>query len=287
MDDIDRVLDTAWELMDLNFHAQAMELLKNASEKFPNDPDINYLLGCSALNLKLGEEAFYYFSIANELSHDDADILSGLSDASLLIDRTDLARKFVNEAIRTEPDNIAVQISIGHLLERDEQFFEATQHFRKLLNKDPKNTYLNARLGYTLMTMGMFEEAKEEISRYLKENPTDLEWQFQLGICYGHMGMIDEAFSTFKHLTINNPEDPITRAYYALSMAEKGWIVEAKEEISKAHRMAPQNQRVKEIYDDIMGRDEGGSFSGSPDGIGMVMLMLLLISAIKERVPST
>ncbi|MBN1573670.1 MAG: tetratricopeptide repeat protein [Deltaproteobacteria bacterium] len=283
MDDLDKILDTAGELIDLNFHTQALALLKETVKRFPDDPDIYYLMGCSALNLKEGEEAFYYFSIANELSYGDADVLSGLSDASLLLDRNDLAKKFILEALNYEPDNISVQISFGHFLEREERFSEAVEHYRTLKSQDPENSYINARLGYTLMNMGMFEDAAVEISRYLSDSPTDGDWEFQLGICYGYMGMIDEAFNTFKHLTANNPDDPLTRAYLALSMAERGWIVEAREEITKALRMDPQNQRVNEIYDDIMGRDEGGDFSGKSGNAEMLLFMLLLMGVIKER----
>ncbi len=283
MDDLDKMLDTAGELMDLNFHDEALALLKETVKRFPDDPDIYYLMGCTALNQKDGEGALFYFSLANELSCGDADVLSGLSDASLLLDRTDLAKEFISEALSFEPDNISVQISLGHFLERKERFSEAVEHYRKLQLQDPDNSYINARLGYTLMNMGMFEDAAREISRYLSDNPTDGDWEFQLGICYGYMGMTDEAFDTFKHLTANNPDDPVTRAYFALSMAERGWIVEAREEITRALRMDPQNQRVNEIYDDIMGRDEGGSFSGRSGDAEMLLLMLLLVGLTRER----
>ncbi len=283
MDDVDRVLEAAKELMDLNYYREALALLREASTKYPDEPDIFYFMGCCALNDRMGEEAFCYYSVANDLCPEDADILSGLSDASLTMERNDLAARFISEAIRVEPDSINAQISFGHFLEKEERFTEATAHYRKILTDDPENSYLNARLGYCLMSLGMFEEAAEEIAAYLKDSPTDGDWQFQLGICYGHMGMVDEAMSTFSHLVQVDPEDPMARAYLALSMADRGWLSEAKEEITKALRMDPDNPRVVEIYEDIMGRDEDGNHSGQANDAGKLIAMLALIKTIVDR----
>jgi tetratricopeptide (TPR) repeat protein len=129
----------------------------------------------------------------------------------------------------------------------------------------------------------MFEEAADEITAYLKECPTDTDWHFQLGICYGHMGMIDEAMTTFNYLVHVDPDDPMARAYLALSMADKGWLSEAKEEITRALRMDPNNPRVMEIYDDIMGRDEDGNHSGQSGDVGSLLAMLVLIKTIVDK----
>ena len=283
MDEVDRVLEAAKELMDLNFYREALAILKEASTKYQDEPDIFYFMGCCALNDRAGEEAFCYFSISNELCPEDADILSGLSDASLTMDRNDLAARFISEALKLEPDSINARISFGHFLEKEERFTEAVAHYRKILTEDPENTYLNARLGYCLMSLGMFEEAADEIAAYLKECPTDTDWHFQLGICYGHMGMIDEAMTTFNYLVHVDPDDPMARAYLALAMADKGWLSEAKEEITRALRMDPENPRVLEIYEDIMGRDEDGNHSGQSGDAGKLLAMLLLIKTIVDR----
>jgi tetratricopeptide (TPR) repeat protein len=116
MDEVDRVLDAAKELMDLNYYREALALLKEASTRYPDEPDIFYFMGCCALNERNGEEAFFYYSVANELCPEDADILSGLSDASLTMERNDMAARFIGEALRVEPDSINAQISFGHFL---------------------------------------------------------------------------------------------------------------------------------------------------------------------------
>lgn len=290
MDDVDRVIDVAEELIESNLYREALEILRVAATKYPDEPDVFYLLGCAALNERLGEDAFFAFSSANELCPEDADILSGLSDACLTMDRSDLAKGFVTRALALEPDGLTPQISYGHYLEKEERFLDAISHYQKLLyprfqgqSSDLDNSYINARLGFCLMQQGMFEDAARELSHYLKENPNDLDWQFQLGTCYGHMGMIDEAYETFEYIVRANPEDPVSRAYLALSMAEKGWLNEAREEITIAIRQAPDNPRVIEIYEDIMGRDEDGGSQGAAGDLMGALALLLIIRKVRDR----
>jgi len=283
MDEIDVLLDAARDLIDLNYYSEAMTMLADVVRRYPDEPDAYYLLGCSALNLRMGAEAFGFFSMANELCPDEADILSGMADACLTMDRLELADRFISQAERAEDGSINAAISRGHYLERMDLYEEAVEHYRTILKSDPENDYLNARMGYCLMNMGMFEEAAREIAGYLAENPTDSEWHFQLGLCYGNMGMLDEAISTFNYLVRTTPDDPMARAYLALAMADKGWITEAQQEITRALRMDPDNQRVREIYDDIMGRDEGGASSGTPGDLAGLLALLVLLKTISDR----
>ncbi|MBN1880927.1 MAG: tetratricopeptide repeat protein [Deltaproteobacteria bacterium] len=283
MDEIDVLLDAARDLIDLNYYTEAMAMLADVIRRFPDEPDAYYLLGCSALNLRMGAEAFGFFSMANELCPDESDILSGMADACLTMDRLDLADTFITRAEQAEAGNINAAISRGHYLERMDLYEEAVEHYRTIMKSDSGNDYLNARMGYCLMNMGMFEEAAKEIAGYLAENPTDSEWHFQLGLCYGNMGMLDEAISTFNYLVRTSPDDPMARAYLALAMADKGWITEAQQEITRALRMDPDNPRVQEIYDDIMGRDEGGASSGNPGDLAGLFALLLILKTISDR----
>lgn len=91
--------------------------------------------------------------------------------------------------------------------------------------------------------------------------------------------MIDEAYETFRALVDSDPTDAPYRAFLALSMADRGWVDEAKREITQALHDTPEDEVIKDIYGDIMGRGDGKS----EDGFSRLLPTLLAHLHVRRR----
>lgn len=91
--------------------------------------------------------------------------------------------------------------------------------------------------------------------------------------------MIDKAYETFSSLVDADPTDALSRAFLALSMADRGRIDEAKCEITQSFHDAPADEAIKDIYADIMDRGDGKS----EDGFSRLLLTLLAALHVRRR----
>lgn len=148
MEDIERLLTQAEDLLDRSLDNEAAEVISQVIPLIPEDPDLLFRAGCAALNARMGEEAVECLEAAHELSPQDPEILTRLADAATFVGDIDLARMCVETAFGLLDDyDYDLRMTSGYLLEKQGRFEDAVTHFRQFTADYPDGADIRARLG--------------------------------------------------------------------------------------------------------------------------------------------
>lgn len=188
-----------WVLMSLAYLrqdslAKAAEILQQAVQRFPQEVQVNFLLGNTLSRLGRKEEAVGFLEAARRLSPDDVDILLGLAavyDELRQYDRSDSIYKIVLEKYPDHPtalNNYAYSLSV-----RGERLQEAYEMAEKALEADPENGAFLDTMGWILYQMGRYEEALEYIRKASERRADSAEVFEHLGDVYEKLGDLEQA----------------------------------------------------------------------------------------------
>lgn len=158
-------------LMDVEQYQEAMNVYGQALQEQPNDAELLYARALTAE--KLGRldllEQDLRAIIARDPQH--AHALNALGYT--LADRTeryDEALRYIERALKLEPDEPMIMDSMGWINYRMQNFAEAVKHLRRAYDLS-KDAEVAAHLGEVLWVMGDQDAAREVWQRALKDDP--------------------------------------------------------------------------------------------------------------------
>lgn len=220
-------------LFDKGKYKEAVDEMKIAAEKFPNDFVINLIYGLSLSQQSMHEEAKTYLMRAYKINPDDITVLSALGFTLNQLKDEDNALIYLNRALDIDSANtqvigIAALIYDGRkefiksdalyeralridstdalllnnyaysLSERGLQLQRALAMVKKSIEKDPSNSsYLDTE-GWIYYQLGDFRKAKEQIEKSLELD--DKSWTVldHLGDVYNKLGIKTKALEYWK-----------------------------------------------------------------------------------------
>ncbi|MDI6874182.1 MAG: tetratricopeptide repeat protein [Actinomycetota bacterium] len=160
-------------LLGLGRYGEAMRLLLRAESRLKGseaEPDVLNLLGVSAINMGMWEEAVGIWRRSLELRPRSVETLCNLAQA--------LAMRGMNR--------------------------EAEEHYRRALDADPESPLPWLSLGRLLVQEGNHQEAEKAVRRYIELCPGDPWAYYLLGVCQMEAGNREEArFSLAKALQLD------------------------------------------------------------------------------------
>jgi tetratricopeptide (TPR) repeat protein len=172
----DAVVHVAFIYQEQKQNVAAVQFLKSAIEKDPDNPDFKYYLG-----------TFY-------------EELEDYENAALLI----------NQAIEIEPDNPRYYFRLGVVYDKWNKKEASMEAMRTVISLDPKHANALNYLGYTYADLGLnLDEAERLIKEALKYKPDDGYITDSLGWVYYKKGEFDKALKYLKKAIELVPDDPI------------------------------------------------------------------------------
>ena len=129
--------------------------------------------------------------------------------------RPDIARKYYEESIRTDPNNAYALNNLAYLISES-------------------NGDLNTALTYA-------ERAKQRLPGHPEVNDT-------LGWIYLKKNLTDNALETFRTLVVQAPQNPIYHYHYAMALLQKGDRETAKKECQSALGDKPNKEQENQIH---------------------------------------
>jgi tetratricopeptide (TPR) repeat protein len=163
-------------LRDTGAYQQAYDVLSQASEKYPNTPELMYDLAMMAEKT----------------------------------DRLDVLETNLRRLIEMRPDHAHAYNALGYTLaDRTDRFEEAYQLIDKALKLAPEDPFIQDSMGWVLYRLGRLQEARSYLEKAYKRRP-DPEIAAHLGEVLWALGRRDEARRMWQSALAEHPTtDPV------------------------------------------------------------------------------
>ncbi|HHZ11340.1 MAG TPA: tetratricopeptide repeat protein [Acholeplasmataceae bacterium] len=160
------LVDYALVHLDNNQPQQAIEILEDVSEVFPEIPELHFYLGMAHEQIGQKEEAARNYL---EAVHQDPSFSDAYFCLALLADDADdeeLAAEYYKKTLLYDPDHYWANLNLGSHYERTDRLELALAYTRKAHEINPDEKMAAYNLGVVYGKMGKFEEAEKY---YLEE----------------------------------------------------------------------------------------------------------------------
>jgi arylsulfatase A-like enzyme/Flp pilus assembly protein TadD len=180
----------------------------------------------------------------------------------------------LNQALKTEPDSVAIHYLLGLNYYRMREFPNSIEHLEKVMQLSPEYALAAFQLGLAYGRTGDFEKSVATLKHTLELDATNFAAAYNLGAAYlqqkngaeataafrqcvsiapdyapGHRALgemllyqhqVDEALAELRRAAELAPQDPSAHASLAKALSAKGLDGEAEQERQKAREIQPQ-----------------------------------------------
>jgi len=108
-----------------------------------------------------------------------------------------------------------------------------------------------------------YAEALSELDKDVAAQPRNAQARFQRGVALAGLGRSDDAIVAFSQMTQDFPELPEPYINLAALYAERGELLRARDSLSMANRVAPENALAQASLGDIYVRLAAQSYQGA------------------------
>ncbi|MGQ9854871.1 MAG: tetratricopeptide repeat protein, partial [Candidatus Oleimicrobiaceae bacterium] len=184
----------AWSLLGRchllrNQPQQAESVLRKAVAIFPEDRELNFLLGSVLSQMRRPAEALPFVTKALEDDQDNVSVLLVLAACYSELGRDEEADSTYTKILTLDPDNPTALNNYSYsLAERGIRLQEALLMVEKALQAEPDNGAFLDTIGWVHFKMGEYRKALEFISRSVEVRPGSAEVLEHLGDVYEKLG---------------------------------------------------------------------------------------------------
>ncbi|HTV05751.1 MAG TPA: tetratricopeptide repeat protein [Acidobacteriaceae bacterium] len=153
-------------------HAGAIQQFRAAVKADPKEPGVHFGLGYLLWTQNQFEEAAQQFQLEVDNTPNDAQALAYLADSNVRLNRPEVARPMLEEALRLNPRQELPYLDLGILDAAAGQNEEALREFKAASRLSPDDVQVHWRLARLYQSMGRREEAKAEFAKTKNLNKT-------------------------------------------------------------------------------------------------------------------
>lgn len=267
-----RLFNDAYAFIENGQYPQAIEALRGAVERDPNDPLAHYGLA-SALSANGDEkQALDEYRKACALNPKSSAWLDHL--AVSLANNGDLEEAIATwrKSLALKPDSAATETDLGTVLFDSGNKQEGMEHLQRAVNLDPKLPDGHNHYGMALAESGQGEAAVEQLQKAIELLPSSVEYRFNLGYVLESRGDYAGAVAPLeKAVELSEGKDWHCLAELARTYDNTGRSVQAVDAERKAVDLAVQehNEELATNLRKILGRyeqDSAKAQNGGPAG---------------------
>ena len=199
-------------------YGKAIELYRRYLKTQPNDVDMRFLLGHTALLARRYDEAAAAYSEVAAARPNWAAAHGGLGYALLMTDQPQRAARAYSRTLELNPDSTLVRYQLARLYAAQGQHPEAIAEFEQLVQREPHVPEYPTRLADLLiqleqgtgMALGQTDgmaEAEDLLRRAIALDSKAAHPHWSLGMLYARQGRYAEAVPLFEHLLQIAPRD--------------------------------------------------------------------------------
>ena len=226
-------------LRNLSRPDQAVELLRAAQRRYPDDFWINHHLGfvlCDLTPAQL-EEAIRFYTVAVALRPQSPGTRLNFGTALRKRGRLEEAVAAYREAIRLKPDYASAHYALGQALSDQVKLAEAEAAFKEAIRLKPDFAVAHDNLGAALADQGKLAEAEAHYREAIRLNPDSAFAHYNLGIALDQQGKPAEA--EYHEAIRLKPDFPEAHDSLGKLLRHQGKLAEAETEYREAIRLKP------------------------------------------------
>jgi Flp pilus assembly protein TadD len=236
-----RVANTAYEFMEKNRLAEAIQEWRKALQLDPDDAQAHFSLAVALTRNDQEREAVVEYRKACAL---DAHQSAWFAHLGMSLANTgDVQGAVVNyrKSLTLDPSNAWAEADLGTLLFGTGQAQEGYRHLRKAVEIAPDYPDGHNRLGMALAKMGRMDKAVDQLQKAIALLPASVEYRFNLGFVMGLRGDSAGAVAAFqKAVELSEGKDSRCLAALADAYDKAGRFAEAIEAAHQALDLALQ-----------------------------------------------
>lgn len=217
----------------------------------PENSDLQYLSGVAYYGRKDFPNALQHFSRVQAGSRFYKDALVHIAFINQEQGDSDEAIAFLNEAIRSDPENAEYHYYLGTFLESSEAYAEAVVALNNAVERNPQETKYRFRLGVVYDKWGQKEASIEAMQDVIEIDPTHASALNYLGYTYADLGRnLDEAERLIKKALKYKPADGYITDSLGWVYYKQGRYQEAVTVLENAVELVPDDPIILEHLGD-------------------------------------
>ncbi len=242
-----------------NRNAEANRMLTKVLEEDPNDTDAQAMR--AALRLTTGNEDEVKLAV-NELQslvsadQDNHVLQFNLGRALLAQGNLSQATLALEKAVSLRPDFVQARVLLARLYLVQRDFAKALQAAEQVIALDPNNISAHLSRSTALLSLDERERAREELTYIIKNFPQNPDARYQVGLLAYQDKDYERASQIFGELHDETPEEFRGLVGVVETMAARGRMNEAVEEMRDAVQAEPDRRDLKEGLANLLVRTE-------------------------------
>ena len=263
-----RLFNQAYEFIENNQMPEAIQALRGALDRDPDDPLAHYALATALTGNNQENEALEEYRKACELNPKNATWLDQLAVSLALNGDADEAAATWRKSLALDPSDPGAETDLGTVLFDSGHSQEGYDHLRKAVDMAPAFPVGHNHLGLALIKMGRMHEAAEQFQIAITLVPTSAEYRFNLGYVLESRGDFAGAVAPLeKSVELSKGRDWRSLTELAKAYNKTGRSAEAIQSARQALDLAVQEQdeqRVKNLRE-VLDRYEHDSTKAQPE----------------------
>ncbi|MGP8093758.1 MAG: tetratricopeptide repeat protein [Candidatus Sulfotelmatobacter sp.] len=250
-----RLSNTAFELMEKNQMAGAIEQWRQALQLDPDDAMAHFSLAVSLSGNNQESEAVAEYRKACALDPHRAAWFDHFAVSLALTGDPDAAVANWQKSLTLDPSNAKAEMEMGVVLAEKGQVPEGLDHLRKAVALAPDVADAHNALGWELAKAGQMDEGVEQLQKAVALSPTSAAYYANLAHILGLRGDSARAVTALeKAVELSQGKQPQFLEALADAYSKTGRFVEAIQTAGRALDLALQTQDgklEKQLRDDI------------------------------------
>jgi tetratricopeptide (TPR) repeat protein len=218
----------------------AVDVLKQAQRRHPNDFWLNHELGFY-LHQSDAAEAAGFYRAALALRPDSPGVHYNLGNALLRQNKLDEAEAEYRRAISLQKDYVLPYNNLGVVLLRKGKKEDAIAQFRQALEVQPDHLASLNNLADVLKELGRPDEALPFLEKITRQRPKDAAAFADLGQAHHQLGHLTEAVAAFRKAVELRPYEAAYQSNLGLALTDAGDHDGAIKALDEALRLQPDD----------------------------------------------
>lgn len=175
-------------------YEEAVKVMNEAVELFPDDFTTNLILGLSLAQLDKHSDAKLYLKKSVELNPNDLTSLSSYAYTLSQLKENELAVNYLKQALKINPDDVNLLGTLGLIYDSMEKWAECDSAYQRALQIAPDNALVNNNYAYSLSERGeRLDSALKMIEIAIAADPDNPSYLDTYGWVYFKLGNYNEA----------------------------------------------------------------------------------------------
>jgi tetratricopeptide (TPR) repeat protein len=228
---------------------RAIAAVKTQLAKYPRSAGFHIMMGQLLLDQKKDlAGAEQEFKQAAELDKKNSEALVKLGAVQNERGATDQALQTYLDGSKANPKEIAFHLLAGGIYESRQDWDNAKQQYRKVLEIQPENPLASNNLAYVMLQQGGNVDVAFAMAQTARKNlPDNANTADTLGWAFYHKQVYTSAINLFKEAVKKEPDNALFNYHLGLAYAKSGQAALAKQQLDRVVRIKPNFPDVDKL----------------------------------------